>query len=242
MPKVGIITQARTTSTRLPGKVLLKVGGKSLLLHHLERLAVSELPVFVATTVNRSDEPILEIARTAGTSVHRGSEADVLSRFSECATTYDLDVVVRVTSDCPLIDGRLIVQAVEEYLEASDSQLYLSNTLERSFPRGFDFEVFSAAALAEAHAKGIGPDREHVTPYIYNNWTGRMKLRNISWPEDKSSYRITVDTPDDLEVVRTLIEGYGADKMTCAQIIGVLDAHPEIVALNSHVGQKKLGT
>jgi spore coat polysaccharide biosynthesis protein SpsF len=225
--RVGIITQARTTSTRLPRKVLIEVAGKTLLDHHLDRLAASRLPVLVATTSNATDDEIAALA--AG-------------RFHECAEENGLDVVVRVTSDCPLIDGELIASAVQEYVEADDPWLYLSNALERTFPRGFDFEVFSAKALADAHAHaGEAAQREHVTPYLYANGSGRIHLRNIAWREDKSGYRVTLDTPDDLALIRALIEDHQAASLPCGEIIGVLDQHPELVAINRHVEQKKLG-
>lgn len=242
MTRVGIITQARTTSTRLPRKVLIEVAGKTLLDHHLDRLAASRLPVLVATTSNATDDEIAALAADRGLVVYRGSESDVLSRFHECAEENGLDVVVRVTSDCPLIDGELIASAVQEYVEAGDPWLYLSNALERTFPRGFDFEVFSAKALADAHAHaGEAAQREHVTPYLYANGSGRIHLRNIAWREDKSGYRVTLDTPDDLALIRALIEDHQAASLPCGEIIGVLDQHPELVAINRHVEQKKLG-
>jgi spore coat polysaccharide biosynthesis protein SpsF len=241
-PRIGIVTQARTTSTRLPRKVLIEVAGKTLLDHHLDRLAASGLPVLVATTTNHADDPLVEIAAARGLSVFRGSEDDVLSRFHECAQEHRLDVVVRVTSDCPLIDGGLVAAALRDFVDADDPDLYLSNTLERSFPRGFDFEVFSAAALAKAHEHATDPaQREHVTPYLHGNVSGRVHRRNIAWPEDRSAYRVTLDTADDLALIRALIEEHGAARMSCGEIIAVLDAHRELVALNRHVEQKKLG-
>lgn len=240
--RVGVITQARMTSTRLPGKVLIEVGGRTLLDHHLDRLAAGGLPVLVATTTNDTDDPVVEVARSRGLAVFRGSEDDVLSRFHGCAQQHGLDVVVRVTSDCPLIDGDLVAGAVEEFLDAGDPDLYLSNTLERSFPRGFDFEVFSAAALAEAHERATEPaQREHVTPYLHGNVSGRVHRRTIAWPVDKSAYRVTLDTPDDLTLIRALIEEHGAAALSCAEIIALLDAHPDLAAVNRHVEQKKLG-
>lgn len=242
MTIVGIITQARTTSTRLPRKVLLEAAGETMLAHHLNRLSVSGLPVFVATTTNAVDEEIVEIAESKAVPYYRGSESDVLRRFHECASANELDVVVRVTSDCPLIDGQLISLAVMEFLQTNDPMLYLSNTLERSFPRGFDFEVFSAKALADAHAHAHDkPQREHVTPYLYANAGSRTHVRNIAWTDDKSGYRVTLDTADDLTLIRTLIEDFGADQMSCAEIIALLDEHPELAAINEHVEQKELG-
>ena len=240
--RVGIITQARTTSTRLPRKVLMTAGGRTMLDHHLDRLTRSGLPVYVATTTNATDDDIVSLAAARGLPVHRGSEHDVLSRFSGCAAEHHLDIVVRVTSDCPLIDGALIASAVEDFVAADDPWLYLSNSLERTFPRGFDFEVFSAEALFDAQEHASEEvEREHVTPYLYANRTGRMHLRNTAWPEDKSAYRVTLDTADDFELLRRLIEEHQAHTLSCAQIIGVLDAHPRLAAINEHVEQKKLG-
>lgn len=245
--RVGVITQARTTSTRLPGKVLLEAGGRTLLDHHLDRLAAAGLEVYVATTVNATDDPIVELAEGRGLPVHRGSEDDVLSRFTGCIEEFDLETVVRVTSDCPLIDGALIRQAIDVFAEAGNPWLYVSNGLERTYPRGFDLEVFSAEALLDAglHA-GEQPQREHVTPYLYANGSGRMTLRNLARPEDgkprdASSYRVTLDTPDDLTLIRALIEEHGAAEQDVEGIIGILDTHPELAALNAHVEQKKLG-
>ncbi len=242
MTRIGTVTQARTTSTRLPGKVLIEVAGKTLLEHHLDRLDASGLTTYVATTVNASDDPIVEISLQRGLGYHRGSEQDVLARFAGLIVEQDLDVVVRVTSDCPLIDGHLIRAGVDEFVAAADPWLYLSNGIERSFPRGMDFEVFSAEALLDAAANATEPaHREHVTPYLYTNGSGRVTLRHLTREPDASSYRVTLDTPEDLEVIRTLIERYDALVLDVDQIIDVLGQHPELVSLNAHVEQKKLG-
>jgi spore coat polysaccharide biosynthesis protein SpsF len=242
MTRVGVITQARTTSTRLPGKVLIDVAGRSLLDHHLDRLASTGAEVLVATTVNAADDPIADIAASRGLACHRGSELDVLGRFHDCATAAGLDVVVRVTSDCPLIDGHIVAAAIEQYVAAGDDNLYLSNALRRTFPRGMDFEVFSAGALADAALHATAPaHREHVTPYLYENAGGRTRLAHVTWPEDRSGYRITLDTPDDLTLIRALIEDHSAHHLDCAGIIALLDEHPELAGINSHVEQKTLG-
>lgn len=242
MSRVGIITQARTTSTRLPGKVLIEVAGRTLLEHHLDRLASAGVEVLVATTVNAADDAIADVAASRGLACHRGSEHDVLARFHDCAAAAGLDVVVRVTSDCPLIDGRIIAGAIERYAAAADEDLYLSNALRRTFPRGLDFEVFSAAALADAARHATDPaHREHVTPYLYENAGMHTRLAHVTWPQDRSGYRVTLDTPEDLTLIRTLIEDHEAHLLDCAGIIALLDEHPELVAINSHVEQKALG-
>lgn len=242
MSRVGVVTQARMTSTRLPGKVLLTAAGRSFLDHHLDRLLAAGLDVYVATTSNEADDPIVERAHDRGLSVHRGSEDDVLSRFTGTIEEFSLDTVVRVTSDCPLIDGALVARAVESFLAEDDPWLYLSNGLTRTWPRGMDLEVFSAQALLDADAAATDPvHREHVTPYLYTNGSGRMTLRNLARPEDASAYRLTLDTRDDQRLLTTLLEEYDAARLDADALVALLDAHPELAAINAHVEQKKLG-
>ena len=242
MNRVGIITQARMTSTRLPGKVLLPAGGKPMLAHHLERLAAVGAPLIVATTTNSADDPLVEIADSLGAAVFRGSEHDVLSRYVGAAAAENLDVVVRVTSDCPLIDPALIRRGIDRYLALDDPFAHVSNVLQRSYPRGFDFEVFSAEALRDADAHATAdPDREHVTPYLYANRSGRTRLEPIVRSEDASRYRVTLDTPEDLDLLTALIEQHDAAHADAEGIIAILDRHPGLVAINAHVEQKKLG-
>lgn len=239
--KVGIISQARMTSTRLPGKVLLPIAGRPVLQYHLDRLKQSGYPVFLATTVNKTDDPLAAFGQQHQIPVYRGDEQNVLSRYYEAARAFNLDVIVRVTSDCPLIDGTLIRQGIGEYLEGNDYQVYLSNCLMRTFPRGFDFEIFSFGLLEEAyhHASQAG-ELEHVTPYINQNKSGRVRMRHLTQPEDKSSYRVTLDTPEDFELIRTLIEEYQAHQLSARQICHLLDAHPEVVRINAMIEQKKV--
>jgi len=240
--RAAVVTQARTTSTRLPGKVLERVGGRALLEHHLTRAATSGLPVVVATTTNATDDPVADLARSLGAPVFRGSEHDVLSRFRGAAEQEQLDVVVRVTSDCPLLDGAVVADGVAEFLRLRDSDAYVTNTRPRTFPRGFDFEVFSRAALEEAYREARLPEqREHVTPYVAQNVSGRVRVHNLTFDPDRSNYRVTVDTADDLELVRRLVEDHGAAGLDCAGIVRVLDDHPELVAINAHVEQKRVG-
>jgi spore coat polysaccharide biosynthesis protein SpsF len=240
--RVGIISQARMTSTRLPGKVLLPAAGQSLLAWHVQRLRQTELPIYLAITTNATDDVLADFAITAGMPVTRGDEHDVLSRYHACATAHKLDVVVRVTSDCPLIAPELISEGVRRYLAAHDSQLYLSNALERTYPRGFDFEIFSYEMLAEAHAQATRPeDREHVTPYLHQNRTGTTHFAHLTRPTNASQYRLTVDTGEDFTLVKTLLEDYGAGALGAEELIMVLEAHPALAATNAHIEQKKLG-
>jgi spore coat polysaccharide biosynthesis protein SpsF len=240
--KIGIITQARATSTRLPAKVLLTAGGRTYLEHHLDHLQATGLPVIVATTTNEADEQIVEIAAKAGVPVFRGSELDVLSRFAGAIREHELDGVVRVTSDCPLIDPEVVAAGVDRFRAEAAENLYVSNCLERTYPRGMDYEVFSGPRLLKADAEATLPaDREHVTSYLHQNRTGDMRLVNMPWTESGSQYRLTLDTEDDRLLLATLIEDFGAADLNVADLVAIMDKHPELHALNEHIEQKKLG-
>jgi spore coat polysaccharide biosynthesis protein SpsF len=240
-PSVGIITQARTTSTRLPRKVLMNLNGKTVLEHHLNRLKWSGFPVYVATTINKTDDPIVEFCEKHSVKFHRGSEQDVLSRFYECAKKFELDIIVRVTSDCPLIDGKLIKQGVQTFMDkGSDS--YVSNCIQRTFPRGFDFEIFSMHSLEKAFNEATEQfEREHVTPFIRNaEKNSGIALIDIIRKENAGGFRITLDEEDDLKLMKVLFELHGMENKYADEIITFLKTHPEIAGLNAHVEQKKV--
>jgi spore coat polysaccharide biosynthesis protein SpsF len=241
--RVGVVTQARMGSTRLPGKVLAAAAGRTLLDHHIDRLRAAGLDVYVATTDAPGDDLFAEVVRHRGLPVFRGSEDDVLSRYAGCARANELDVVVRVTADCPLIDGNVVAEGVARFLRLTEEHgddVYLSNTLERTYPRGLDFEVVAATALYRADRAATRPsDREHVTPWLYTGADRLSHLEQQRWPVDRSHYRVTVDTAEDLELIRRLFEDHDAAGLDCAGIIQVLDSHPELVALNADVVQKE---
>jgi spore coat polysaccharide biosynthesis protein SpsF len=243
--RVGVVTQARTGSTRLPGKVLIEAAGRTMLDHHLDRLVAAGLDVYVATTDSASDDQVADLALRRGIAVFRGSEEDVLSRFAGCARAHDLDLVVRVTSDCPLIDGGIVADGVTRFLklrEQHGDDVYLSNTLERTYPRGFDFEVVAAAALLRADREATARrDREHVTPWLYAGAHRLPHIVQVRRAVDRSSYRVTLDTVEDLELIRRLFEDHDAATLDCNGVIAVLDANPELVALNADVAQRELG-
>jgi spore coat polysaccharide biosynthesis protein SpsF len=241
-PKIGIITQARMTSTRLPGKVLLTAGNDSILGHHVRRAQQSGYAVYVATTTNDTDQPIVAWCEQQKIAYYRGSETHVLSRYYACALAQQLDIVVRITSDCPLIDGDLIRRGVAQYLSLGTDMGYVSNGLQRSFPRGFDLEVFSFALLSEAyHQATIAADIEHVTPYIHQNRNGKVQISHLLNDTDKSQYRITLDTPEDYQLLKILIEEHEAQHCSYSQIIALLDQYPALAAINAHIEQKKMG-
>lgn len=235
-----IIVQARMTSTRLPGKVLLPLAGEPMLTRLLERLRRVQRAhgIVIATTTNATDEPIAALCAQLDVACHRGSELDVLSRYADAARLHLADVVVRITSDCPLIDPALIDQVIAVYQEG-DSDC-VSNMLPPTWPYGMAVEVFSATALQQAHAEAKQPaEREHVTPFLYAH-PERYRLRNVTSPVDLSQHRWTVDTPEDYELVRRLFEALYPVRphFTQNDILAVLDVHPDWIAINQHIRQK----
>lgn len=238
---IGIITQARMTSTRLPGKIFKEVNHKNLLQYHIDRLKKAGFTIAIATTVNATDDCVCEFAEKQELKFHRGSENNVLSRFYEAATKFKFDIIVRVTSDCPLIDPHLIRNSIEKYLKFNNPNLYMSNGIERTFARGFDFEIFSFQLLEEAFKMATDEgDLEHVTPYIWRNRSGHVELYHVKQPLNHGDLRITVDTAADFELIRQLIETYHADQLSYVEIETILTEHPELTDINKHIEQKKI--
>ena len=229
------------TSTRLPGKVFKTINNKSLLQYHIERLQKTGFEIAIATTINTTDDCICEFAEQNNIKFHRGSETNVLSRYYETAVKFNFDIIARVTSDCPLIDPHLIRNSMEKYLKLNNQNLYMSNGLERTFARGFDFEIFSFQLLEQAFKNATDEgDKEHVTPYIWKNKSGEVEFYNVTQPQNNNGFRITVDTADDFEVIKTLIEKHKADTLSYNEIESILTQHPELVAMNAHIEQKKV--
>lgn len=236
------IIQARMSSTRLPNKVLLTIKNKPLLWYVITRCkwAKKIQNVIVATSTDRSDDPIKKFCRNEKIPIIRGPLENVLERYYLSAIRHESDVIVRITGDCPLIDGTLLDLGLTKFFEEKTD--YLSNITIRTFPRGFDFEIFTFEALETTYnnAKDI-PEKEHVTPYIYRNNPGMFRIADFTQPTDKSKYRITVDTPEDFELIKILIEKYHADSKNYKEIISLLDKHPEISRINQHIEQKHYG-
>jgi len=242
--KTIIIVQARMTSTRLPGKVLMEVRGKSLLEYQIERLRQVRLAdeLVIATTTNDTDQPIVELCERLGAAYYRGSEEDVLSRYYEAATQSGADVVVRVTSDCPLIDPGVMDEVIALYINNRDKYDYVSNTLERTYPRGLDTEVFSMAALEKAYNEAREqPEREHVTLFIYRR-PEQFPLANSSSATDYSYHRWTVDTPEDFALIKRIFMGlYPVNsRLTWLEVLDLLKEHPEWIEINAAVKQKEV--
>lgn len=245
MQRVVGIVQARMGSTRLPGKVLADIGGKPMLERVLERLARANRvdEVVVATTPAPQDAPIVELARRGGYRVTVGSEEDVLARYLASARESRADIVVRCTSDCPIIDPRLVDDTIAFYFREKVN--YAANCcVEYLLPRGSEAEVFGAADLARIDPLAREPyERAHVTPYFYRH----PEEFAIAFLEAQGEYRrpdlrVCVDTPEDLELVRAIYERLdtGGNDFTILDVIHLLDREPALKAINAEIHQKKL--
>lgn len=240
--KIVAIIQARMGSTRLPGKVLRQVLEKPLLVYQLERVARAKLidEMIVATTERRIDDPIVLLCQALGIAYYRGSENDVLNRYFEAASFINAEVVVRLTSDCPLIDPEQIDKVIKSYLLSPHELLYVSNILKRSFPRGMDTEVFSFKALKLANQKAkTKSDREHVTRYMVNN-PYTFHLANVTNNKDYSYHRWTVDAIEDFILIKRIIETVYPTQpyFTMEDIIALLEKFPKWQKINAHIEQK----
>lgn len=241
--KTVIIVQARMTSTRLPGKVLKEVLGKPLLQYQVERLRQVKLAdeIIIATTINMTDQPIVEFCEQFGIPYFRGSEKDVLSRYYYAAKDAHADVIVRITADCPVIDPQVIDKVVSYYYSHQADYDYVSNALTSTYPIGMDTEVFSYKVLHEAYCEAREqPDREHVTPFIYRQ-PDRYRLANVAYERNESFRRLTVDTIEDFELIKRIIEVlYPINpQFLLEDILEILQCNIEWSLINSKVKQKK---
>ena len=202
------ILQARTSSTRLPGKVLRDLVGAPMLERQIERVrrAKSIGRLVVATSTDASDDAVADLSRRLGLACHRGPLDDVLGRFAGALEAFGpSDHVVRLTGDCPLADPEVIDATIARHIEAGAD--YTSNTLTLTFPKGQDVEVMKAQHLIAAAAEATDPyDREHVTPFLYRH-PERFKLANLARHPPLPDLRWTVDTPEDFAFVERV---YGA--------------------------------
>jgi spore coat polysaccharide biosynthesis protein SpsF len=239
-PRVVAIIQARMGSTRLPGKVLAEIHGRPMLWRVVERARRAESldETIVATTTQPADDAIVALCREQGVGCFRGSEADVLDRYHRAAAQYRAEVVVRITSDCPLIDPCIVDQVVHSFVKGGFD--YASNGLVRSYPRGLDVEVMTFAALQRAHAGARQAyQRAHVTPYLYEN-PQQFRLLSVTADRDYSAYRWTVDTPEDMALVRAVYDHLAGEVGSFDQVVRLMEREPELAEMNGSVPQKAL--
>ena len=237
--KILAISQARIGSSRFPEKILKTIHGESLLEIHLKRVLQSQriTKLKVATTIEPDAYKIVAIAAKLGVEAYKGSVNDVLDRFYKTAFPEKPDWVVRLTSDCPLIDPMVIDRVIDHAL--THDLDYVSNTLKPTFPDGVDVEIFKYPALVKARTEAkLTSEREHVTPYIWKNssFNGGIFFSSdcVVNEKDFSDIRLTVDSPEDYLVIEKLIEILGTGK-SWTEYVSTLENHPEIKRINADI-------
>ncbi|MBI4383902.1 MAG: glycosyltransferase family protein [Nitrospinae bacterium] len=240
--KTNAIIQARMASTRLPGKVLLPACGKPMLELLVERMRKCRAldGVWMATTANPADQAIADLCESLGVPCHRGSENNVLQRVLECAVASKTDIIVELTGDNPLLDPVLVDRMVDIYKQ--NNYDFVSNILKPGYPHGMIAQVFSANLLQKVNAAADDPlDQEHVTRYIHRN-PARFSLFSLEPAADqiRPNWRLTLDTPEDYKLIKIIFENLypGQPAFSFDDILGFLDARPELVKINTHVRQK----
>jgi spore coat polysaccharide biosynthesis protein SpsF len=243
-PNVVAIVQARMGATRLPGKPLKQVMNRPLLSYQIERLrrAKSLDNIVIATTTDQQDQKIVALCEQENIPFFRGSPLDVLDRYYQAAKKFKAEVIVRITGDCPIIDPSVVDLAVDFYLKHHPAYDYVSNSLQRTYPRGLDVEVFNFKILEKIVREAQKPEeREHVTPYIYEH-PEMFTLGSIVREPNESHHRWTVDTEEDFQLIEKLITSlYPSNpQFTADDVLQLLREHPDWVEINAHVKQKPL--
>ncbi|MFN8277099.1 MAG: glycosyltransferase family protein [Chitinophagales bacterium] len=241
--KIVAITQARMGSTRFPAKVLKTINGESLLELHLYRASRSRMiqQLVVATTVNEKDDVLAEFCEQKGIACFRGSENDVLSRYYLAAREAGADWVVRITSDCPLLDAALMDEVIEKTIAGAFD--YGTNVFEETYPDGVDVEVMSFAALERSHLAELpAHDREHVTTYIRResdvNGGTAFRCFGLNSPVNYHHVRLTVDHEADYLLIKKLVEDLGRDA-SWKDYAEYVESHPEVGTLNAHFARNE---
>jgi spore coat polysaccharide biosynthesis protein SpsF (cytidylyltransferase family) len=231
------LVQARTSSRRLPKKVLLDTLGKPLIIHQLQRIKLSNkiTKLIVVTSNNSSDDELSDIAQKFGFIVYRGELENVLKRFYDCLrylNADDNDTIVRLTGDCPLSDAKIIDEAITLF-EASDCQ-YLSNCHNLIYPDGFDVEVFSYEALIKTYKQATNKsDLEHVTPYMRQS--NNFKIEQIKKTPIYPNWRLTIDQKEDFVLIETIYKHFNKTIFSFTQIIDFLENNLNLIEINKNI-------
>lgn len=246
-PKVAIIIQARMTSTRLPGKILLHLNGKPVLEHVVTRCKASKFvdDVIVAAPASSESLSIRSlVSNLENVAYYEGDELDVLQRYYGAAKEFNADVIVRITSDCPLIDTSILDIMLNNFLtiNSMDTNMsldYYSSGIQRTLPRGLDVEIFTMKTLECCYNEAtLEADREHVTRYVYTN-PKKFNLLGYEFHYDLSKYRLTLDSKEDFDMFLELFKYFPKNEdIYFWNIIRVLKSYPYIAEINSKVEQK----
>jgi spore coat polysaccharide biosynthesis protein SpsF len=245
MTKVVAILQARMSSSRLPGKVLLDLGGRSVLSRMVERVRFAKRvdQVVVATTLDPSDDPIVALCQREQIDFFRGSLPDVLDRYYQAALQFHADVIVRLTGDCPLIDPQLIDEVVEVLIDRQVD--FACNRLpppfNRTYPIGLDVEACTFSVLERAWREAVEKkDREHVLPYLYE-MPGRFKVVQLNHNENKGQLRWTLDTPEDYVLLQEVIKRLDSrNDFTWLEVLELFNQDPNLASLNQDIHHKSM--
>ncbi len=239
---IGCILQARMSSTRLPGKVMMKIDSENTMLDCvINQLKNSKQTknLVVATTEQKEDDVIVELVKRREIKYFRGSKKDVLDRYYQCAKKFDFSEIVRITADNPLIDYEIVDMVVEHFKSKNYDYITIDrpqvSTFHQTYPWGYNVEVFTFSALENAwkNAK-LASEREHVTPYFYKN-NEIFKQTSIENSEDLSRFNCTVNTKYDLELIQKIYSDIKKRPILLSDVIKLFKANPELVKINTHV-------
>ena len=232
---LGCIIQARMGSSRLPGKVMMKPDDHNpIVFHVIKQLQNCKLldEIVVATTNLSEDDELAKFVKNMGVLLFRGNSYDVLDRYYQCAKEFSFSDIVRITSDNPLIDPTIVDLVISKYLEGASE--YVTNSFPRTFPQGTETEVFSFRILEDVWRNAKKPsEREHVTPYIYNN-PDKFKINNVSYPENLSHLRWTVDTESDFNLVQILLKKIKNRPVLMKDILNLFEKEPNLKKINEN--------
>lgn len=242
---IGVIVQARMTSQRLPGKVLIRILGKPIIEHVYERLRMCRniSDIILAMPDTRESDPLEEQAKSMDCHFYRGDEHDVLSRYYHAAKAFGVDTIIRITGDCPLVDPKVIDRLVKDFLERGTYD-YMVVDSEGGFPRGIDSEIFGFETLEKVHREArLEYEREHVTPYIYQHLDlFRVLFIEAQGKLRRPELRLTVDTEEDLLLIKEIfsrLKDYEKNFST-EDVIAIIDNNPHLQLINRHIIQKDI--
>jgi len=237
--KPHIIIQARMGSSRLPSKVMMPINGKPMIGYQIERLLKTELPIILATSDDPNNDKLVAYVKSLGVDIFRGSEDNVLERYYKAAKLNNAKHIIRITGDNPLVDSNFILNQLYAF-SPKTNRYYLHKGSNKKLPLGMSFEMFSMELLEEAYIKVQSKsEKEHVTPYMHQNMSDDIKIMNFETEINCPDARLTVDTIEDFELVKILIEVFHCHLKSLEEIIKTLMNNRELLQFNKGIHQRK---